>query len=128
MNKDGYRETKGKSRGNNRAEANSIRKHKAQIGKRSALTKLVDIIVIGLLSTICLGEDFVDMETFGKKKIEWLKTFLELPNGIPDSDTFRRMFERLNPDELHKCLNEWLMSAQLSPKGKTINIDGKTIR
>jgi len=90
--------------------------------------KLVDIIIIGLLSTICLGEDFVDMETFGKKKSEWLKTFLELPNGIPDSDTFRRVYERLDPNELHKCLNNWLMSAQSISAEKTINLDGKTMR
>jgi len=89
--------------------------------------KLVDIVIIGLLITISMGEDFVDMETFGKKKHEWLKTFLELPNGIPDSDTFRRVFERINPNEMHKCLNNWLMSTQFDPIGKIINIDGKTI-
>ena len=67
--------------------------------------KLEDMIVIGLLSTICLGEDFADMEEFGKEREEWLRDFLELPNGIPDSDTFRRMFERFEPNELFKCLN-----------------------
>ena len=40
------------------------------------------------------------MEAFGVEIEEWLKTFLELPNGIPDSDTFRRVFERLSPEEL----------------------------
>ena len=66
--------------------------------------KLEDIIIIGLLSTICLGEDFADMEEFGTEREDWLRSFLELPNGIPDSDTFRRVFERLKPDELSKCL------------------------
>jgi hypothetical protein len=50
--------------------------------------KLTDIIVIGLLTTICVGEDFTDMESFGKERKNRLKDFLELPNGIPDSDTF----------------------------------------
>jgi len=92
--------------------------------------KMIDIIIIGLLSTISLGEDYEDMEEFALAKHEWLKTFLELPNGIPDSDTFRRMYERLNPSELQKCLNDWLMSAQnqFCPEGKLINLDGKTIR
>jgi hypothetical protein len=62
--------------------------------------KLEDIIIIGLLSTICLGEDFADMEEFGKERKEWLRGFLELAGGIPDSDTFRRVFERLEPGEL----------------------------
>ena len=51
--------------------------------------KLEDILVIGLCSVICMGEDF---ELFGQEREEWLHTFLELPNGIPDSDTFRHMY------------------------------------
>ena len=54
--------------------------------------KLEDIIIIGMLSIICLGEDFADMEEFGVERETWLRSFLELPNGIPDSDTFRRVF------------------------------------
>ena len=54
--------------------------------------KLEDIIAIGLCTVICGGEDFVDMEDFGKEREEFLRKFLELPNGIPDSDTFRRVF------------------------------------
>jgi predicted transposase YbfD/YdcC len=88
--------------------------------------KLEDIIIIGLFSTICLGEDFADMEEFGKERKEWLRDFLELPNGIPDSDTFRRVFERLEPHELLKCLNNWIEEKR--EPCSVINIDGKTIR
>jgi hypothetical protein len=87
--------------------------------------KLEDIIIIGLLSTICLGEDFADMEEFGGEREERLRDFLELPNGIPDSDTFRRVFERLEPAELLKCLNNWIEEKR--EPGSVINIDGKTI-
>lgn len=66
------------------------------------------------------------MEEFGEEREEWLRGFLELPNGIPDSDTFRRVFERLNPDELSKCLYKWLDEKR--EPGSVINIDGKTIR
>ncbi len=55
--------------------------------------KLEDIIIIGLSTLICNGQNFEDMEEFGKQRREWLGNFLELPNGIPDSDTFRRVFE-----------------------------------
>ena len=50
------------------------------------------------------------MEEFGKEREEFLRNFLglELPNGVPDSDTFRRFFERLNPSELSSCLNNWI--------------------
>lgn len=66
--------------------------------KRHILHRPEDIIIIGLCTLLCNGEDFTDMEAFGELRKEWLKTFLELPHGIPDSDTFRRIFERLpNP-------------------------------
>jgi len=88
--------------------------------------KLEDIIIIGLLTIVCIGEDFRDMENFGVEREEWLKTFLELPFGIPDSDTFRRVYEKLNPTELSTCLKNWL--AINREKGSVVGIDGKTIR
>ena len=88
--------------------------------------KLEDILIIGLLTIICMGEDFTDMEEFGIERKEWLKTFLELPHGIPDSDTFRRVYEKLKPQELSGCLNNWLEVKR--EKGSVVGIDGKTIR
>lgn len=88
--------------------------------------KLEDIIIIGLCTIICGGEDYTDMETFGQEREEWLREFLELPNGIPDSDTFRRLFERLEPQELGRSLRQWL-DMERTQRG-VIAIDGKTIR
>lgn len=87
--------------------------------------RLDDIIIIGLCTIICLGEDYNDMEAFGVEREQWLRTFLELPNGIPDSDTFRRVFERLNPKELSDCLSDWL-NIEREKRG-IVAIDGKTI-
>lgn len=88
--------------------------------------KLDDIIIIGLCTIICGGEDYNDMEAFGLEREEWLRTFLELPHGIPDSDTFRRLFERLNPTELSECLYDWLDMER--EKHTVVAVDGKTIR
>ena len=87
--------------------------------------KLADILIIGLCTILCKGEDFTDMEDFGNEREEWLKTILELPNGIPDSDTFRRVFERINPAELSSALYDWLGMER--KKRGVIAIDGKTI-
>jgi len=87
--------------------------------------KLVDIIVIGLCTVLSGGEDFVDMEEVGRARKDWFSTFLELSNGIPDSDTFRRVFEKLNPAGLSECIRDWLEAHR---SGKVVNIDGKTIR
>lgn len=88
--------------------------------------KLEDIIIIGLCTLICDGNDFADMEEFGVQRQELLSQFLELPNGIPVSDTFRRVFERLNPESLSECLYDWLSCNR--KEGSVIAIDGKTIR
>lgn len=87
--------------------------------------KLEDIIIIGLCTVICGGEDFTDMEEFGKSRKEFLAEFLELPNGIPDSDTFRRVFEKLDPSELSSCLINWISAER--EKRSVIAVDGKTI-
>lgn len=84
--------------------------------------KLVDIVFIGLVSVICGGTDYEHMEDTGYGKLEWFKKLLTLPNGIPDSDTFRRVFERLNPEKLAEILQE-----TVDASGKTVAIDGKTI-
>lgn len=84
--------------------------------------KLVDIIFIGLVSVICGGTDFEHMEDTGYGKYEWFKKYLALPNGIPDSDTFRRVFERIDPKELGEVLRDLV-----EVKGNTVAIDGKTI-
>ena len=89
------------------------------------LHKLEDIIIIGLCTIVCNGSDFTDMEDFGREREEWLRHFLELPNGIPDSDTFRRVFERLEPKALSECLYDWL--ANHRKDGCVIAVDGKTI-
>ena len=88
--------------------------------------KLGDILVVGFLTIVCNGEDFTDMEYFGIERRSWLETFLELPNGIPDSDTFRRAFERVNPQELADCLRDWL-DIHIEQRS-VVSVDGKTIR
>ncbi len=80
--------------------------------------KLEDIIIIGLCTQICDGNDFADMEEFGIQRRELLHRFLELPNGIPDSDTFRRVFEQLNPEALSECLYDWLSCNRKEDSGR----------
>jgi hypothetical protein len=40
------------------------------------------------------------MENYGIASQQWLEEFLELDNGIPSDDTFRRVFERIKPEAL----------------------------
>jgi len=92
------------------------------------LHKLAEIVIIALLSTICLGEDYDDMEEFGKEREEWLKSELglELKNGIPDGDTFKRILERIKPKEMRQKLNESI--EYVRALRDVVAIDGKTKR
>jgi hypothetical protein len=42
------------------------------------------------------------MVGFAKSKEEFLKTFLELPNGIPSEDTINRMFTSIDSIQLER--------------------------
>lgn len=88
---------------------------------------LVDILLIAILAVICGAEGWVDIETFGKAKEEWLKTFLELPNGIPSHDTFGRVFARIDPQQFEQCFLKWVQSLDEKISG-VVAIDGKTLR
>jgi predicted transposase YbfD/YdcC len=90
--------------------------------------KLIDIITIAILATICGAEHFTEMEIFGKAKQEWLKTFLTLENGIPSHDTFARVFARLKPSAFQERFLLWTQAVRTKTDGEVIGIDGKTAR
>ena len=71
---------------------------------------LCDILLLALCATLAGAESFADMDEWARTKEGWLRTFLELPGGIPSHDTFERVFRRLNPKELHACFLRWLES------------------
>ena len=76
--------------------------------ERTRQHKLIDIITIAICAVICGGEGWTDIETYDLAKYEWLKQFLELPNGIPSHDTFSRVFARLNPQQFQQCFLNWI--------------------
>jgi len=90
--------------------------------------KLIDVLVIAILAVICGADTWVEVETFGEAKQDWLRKFLELPNGIPSHDTFGRIFARINPDEFHNAFIEWVKTLGEIIKGQVIAFDGKTVR
>jgi predicted transposase YbfD/YdcC len=93
---------------------------------RTKLHALSDILVIAVSAVICGAEGWTDIEEFGKSKEGWLGKLLPLTNGIPSHDTFRRVFERLDPDQFEACFLSWIKS--LAPMTGQVAIDGKTLR
>jgi len=89
---------------------------------------LIDIVVITICAVICGAEDWKAVSLYGRKKKRWLKTFLELPNGIPSYYTFRRVFLYLDPEKLQECFLEWVAALSEVSRGQIIAIDGKCLR
>ncbi len=112
--------------------AGSISHHFASLEdprvERTKLHPLLDIIVIAICAVICGADDWVEVELFGNAKLAWLKTFLELPNGIPSHDTFGRVFARLNAEQFQQCFLTWIQAVSEVTRGQVIAIDGKVLR
>jgi predicted transposase YbfD/YdcC len=87
-----------------------------------------EIITIAIFAVICGADGWVEVEKYGKDKFDWLKTFLQLPNGIPSHDTFGRVFARLKPEEFEKCFMAWMAGLVELSGGKLVAIDGKSLR
>jgi predicted transposase YbfD/YdcC len=95
---------------------------------RSRLHELLDIVAIAICAVTAGAESWDDIQEFGKAKHAWLKTFLDLPNGIPHHDTFRPVFERLDPDEFQRCFLSWIEALQEATEQQVIALDGKSLR
>jgi len=90
--------------------------------------KLIDIIAITICAVIGGADEWTHIEEYAKSKEEWLKRFLELPNGIPSHDTFGRIFAVINAEEFSKSFLEWVRTVFKVTDRQVIPIDGKTLR
>lgn len=89
--------------------------------------KLLDIIAIAVCATIAGADGWVAIAMFGRSKQAWLRTFLDLENGVPSHDTFGRVFSLLAPGAFQEAFREWVGAIQGRVKG-VVAIDGKTAR
>ena len=95
---------------------------------RNKLHKLNDILMLVCCAVLSGIEDWVGMEEFGKQKEDWLREFLELPNGIPSHDTLSDVLGRLAPGAFTDALLRWVEVAIPSLAGEPVCLDGKRLR
>lgn len=95
---------------------------------RTKKHNLADMVVIAVYAVICGADGWEDIEFIAKARKDFLGKYLSLENGIPHHDTFRRVFSRINEQQLIRALNEWSQALNESLAGKVVAIDGKTLR
>jgi predicted transposase YbfD/YdcC len=95
---------------------------------RTKLHKLMNILVIAICAVIAGADNWEDVEEFGKARLEWFQSFLDLPNGIPSHDTFNRVFARLDPEQFQAGFIRWMSAVTEVIGGQVIAIDGKVLR
>ena len=88
---------------------------------------LDEILFIALSTFLSGGESYPDFEAFGKTQLKWLKKFFPLKHGIPSHDTFRRVFNLLEPKSFEKAYRLFIECLKIRNL-KHIAIDGKASR
>jgi predicted transposase YbfD/YdcC len=89
---------------------------------------LWDIIALTICAVVAGADSWVEVEAYGRRKEPWLRTFLELPHGIPSHDTLGRVFALLNPHAFREGFGAWVEALVEATAGRLIAIDGKTLR
>ena len=84
--------------------------------------------MLSVLAVICGADSFVSIALFGQLNEEWLRTFLELPNGILFHDTLGRVFARLDAARFEECFRDWVQAAFKLTGGLVVPVGGKSVR
>ena len=89
---------------------------------------LYEIVAITILAVLSFAKGWEDIERYGKAKCRWLSKHLELKNGIPKHDVYRRVFTVLKPEFIETCFMNWVRAIRQDVPRENIAIDGKTVK
>lgn len=95
---------------------------------RKCCYPLEEILLTALSAMLCGVEDWETIPLWGESQLNWLQGILPFANGIPCSDTFRRVFAALNPITFERCFTAWVGTLCPALEGKHVAIDGKSVR
>jgi predicted transposase YbfD/YdcC len=95
---------------------------------------LVSVVVIALMAVLAGASGPTAIGKWAALKEEFLLNTLDLPNGIPRKDVFRRVLMTLRPGAFQACFASWLNSLRATAADATgveqpvLAVDGKTAR
>lgn len=89
--------------------------------------QLVDILVSAICAVLGGANSWVAVERFGLTHEAWLRRILDLPEGIPSHDTYRRVFMILDPEEMNSRFSTWIRDISEGLPLNQVAFDGKTM-
>lgn len=89
---------------------------------------LLDILVLTVCAVLCGADDWEAVEVFGETRLDWLRQYIPLKNGVPSHDTIGRVFGAMNSTAFQSCFTRWVSTVCGSLVGQVVAIDGKTMR
>lgn len=94
------------------------------------LHPLISVVMIALMATLAGAAGPTGIALWAGMKKDLLLRCLDLPNGIPRKDVFRRVLAALKPDVFQACFAQWIGSlrAAADVAQPVVAIDGKTLR
>lgn len=95
---------------------------------RKKLHSLSDIIFMSICAICCGCDDYMGIHLWSKDNKIWLSKYLELANGIPSDDTFRRVFRFLDYEAFNRCFMEFTHNLCELTAGEVVAFDGKCLR
>jgi predicted transposase YbfD/YdcC len=96
--------------------------------RKSTAHALVDILFTAICGAIAGCNTWVEIVAFATERLEWLRRFVPLANGVPSHDTFGRVFALLDSGRFAACFLEWARRLEIRSAGRVVAIDGKTLR
>lgn len=89
---------------------------------------LIDIIVLTVCAVASGADGWEAIEQFGNEKLEWLRQYIALENGVPSHDCIAYVLRRVSPPKFRECFMSWTHSLTEETGGEVIAIDGKTAK
>lgn len=90
--------------------------------------KLLEMVFVAICAVICGAENWVDVVNWGQVRLNWLRKFIKLENGVASHDTFRRVFLAIEPEQFQNSFQKWIETVFVLSQGGVIAIDGKQLR
>lgn len=80
------------------------------------------------VAMLCGAKSFGQIRDFVVGNVDWFANFIEMKNGVPSDDTFRRVVNIFRPEVLQEMFQAVISGIQAESEGNHLALDGKAVR